>query len=273
MKRTPEFDPRWTKHRQPAFTSRSELDGLVGAGMKKEALALARRLLKDPALTAPSFADAVNAILTFADSVKPWKPLVESAYERVPARKRGSVRFWIMSVRDACHDYEGVLRLVPKRFTGEFALQELIWAMGATFETNNKELMRKLAVRLPRVIDQAEDPATQAVLCVCLAEFCAREGAWDDTIAAAEAAQECSGFLQSAVGAIVQIHVARALKAVQYGFQKIEALSKEFDPEIELTIPGNEKAMLDDAAKEFRRLEKILERIVPKKRQGELGLA
>ena len=38
-------------------------------------------------------------------------------------------------------------------------------------------------------------------------------------------------------------------------------------------IPGNEKAMLDDAAKEFRRLQKILERIVTNERQKELGLA
>ena len=54
----------------------------------------------------------------------------------------GSVRFWMMSVRESCHDYEGILKLVPKRFTGEFALLDLICAMGATFETNNKELMR-----------------------------------------------------------------------------------------------------------------------------------
>ena len=163
--------------------------------------------------------------------------------------------------------------MLPKRFTGEFALLELLWAMEATFETDSKELMRKLVLRLPRAIDQAENPVTQAALGLCLAEFCAREGAWDDAIALVEPAQECSIYIQDAVSTLVEIHVARALKAVQSGFQKIEVFRKEFDPETELTIPGNEKAMLDNAAKEFQRLQKMLERTVPKKRRGELGLA
>jgi hypothetical protein len=272
MKKTPEFNPRWARDRQPAFDTSTELDGLVGAGMKKEALALARRLLKAPIIVASEFAVAVHAILILADRVKPWKRLVEAAYERLPKRKRGSVRYWIMSARDACHDYEGVLRLVPKRFTGEFALEELIWAMEATFETNNEELMRKLAVRLPPLIDHAKEPATQAVLCLCYAEFTARQGVWETTIAAAGVAQDCSGFLQSAVRITVEIHVARALQEVEWGLKKIEAFKQKFDPEVELTIPGNEKAMLDEAAKEFRRLQKILERIVPKKRQQEFGI-
>ena len=61
--------------------------------MKKEALGLARRLLKARTIAAPTFAQALNAIFTLADSVKPWKSLVESAYERLPKRQRGSVRF------------------------------------------------------------------------------------------------------------------------------------------------------------------------------------
>ena len=70
------------------------------------------------------------------------------------------------------------------------------------------------------------------------------------------------------MGAIVEIHVARALQALQCGFQKIEAFRKDFDPETELMIPGNEKAMLDDAAKEFRRLQKILEGVVTMRRRS-----
>jgi hypothetical protein len=200
MKRIPEFNPRWAPGRRPAFTTTTELDGLVRAGMKRDALALARCLLKAPTVAAPTFGDALSAILTLADSVKPWKPLVEAAYERVPKRQRGSVRFWLMAIRESCHDYEGILQLAPKRFAGDYALLELLWAMGASFETNNKELIRKFAVRLPRAMDQAENPDTQAMLCLCLAEVCAREGAWDDTIATAEAAQECPAFLPEREG-------------------------------------------------------------------------
>ena len=241
--------------------------------MKKEALALARRLLKAPTVTGPVLADAANAILTLADKVKPWKSLIESAYQRVPKQKRGSVRFWIMAIRDACNDHAGVLQLAPKRFTGEYALLELLWVIVATFETNNKDLMRRFAVRLPLAIHQAKHPVTQAMLCRCLAEFCAREGEWDDAIAVAESAQENPCFLQPAVGTLVEIHVARALRAVERGFQYIEAFRKDFDPETELVITGVEKDILDDAAKEFRRLQKMLGRVVPKKRQKELGFS
>jgi hypothetical protein len=240
--------------------------------MKKEALALARRLLKAPVVAAPEFADAVEAILILADSVKSWKPLIEAGYERVPKRQHGSVRFWLMAVRDTCHDHAGVLRLAPDRFTGKFALREAVWAMKAAFALGSDRLIRFLGARLPRLISRVDDPLTHAQLLLCLSEFYAREGKWAEAIAAAEPVQECSTLLRNAVGAIVEIRAARALRVVQQGFQRIEAFSKKFDPHVELTVPGNEKALLDAAAKEFRRLQKILERIVPKGRQSKLGI-
>ena len=272
MKSDPEFDPQRALDSQAAFTTTAELDGLISAGMKKEALALSRRFLKARTIAPSAFARAVRAILVFADDVRLWKRLVESAYERVPRHQRASARFWMMSICIACFDNAGVLRLVPKRFTGERASQELLWAMQATFETGRKELMRKFARRLPGFICRVDDPQTLALLLLCLSEFSAREGNWAGAITAAEPAQECSTFLQSAVTAIVEIHAARALRVVQQGFQRIEAFSKKFDPQVELTVPGNEKALLDDAAKELRRLQKMLERIVPEKRQRELGI-
>jgi hypothetical protein len=41
---------------------------------------------------------------------------------------------------------------------------------------------------------------------------------------------------------------------------------------METTLPGNDKAIQQDAEKKFRTLQKILEKIVPEKRQKELGL-
>ena len=259
-------------HRRPAFTTTTELDGLVSAGMKKEALALARRLLRAPVVAAPEFADALQAILILEDKVKPWKPLIEAAYERVPRHKRGSVRFWLMSVSHACHDHEGVLRLAPERFTGEFAFQEAIWALKAAFAIGNNRIIRLLGALLPRLISRAEDPITRAQLLLCLSEFHAREGKWADAIAAAEPAQECAILLRNAVGAIVEIHAARALQAVRRGFDKIEAFGKHFDPKTELMLPGNARTVLKEAEMEFLKLQRILEKIVPEERRRELGI-
>ena len=239
--------------------------------MKKEALALARRLLKAPIVAAPQFADGVHAVLILADNVKSWKPLIEAAYERVPKRKRGSVRFWFMSVRDVCHDHAGVLRLVSGRFAGESALLELICAMEATFKTGTKELMSKLARRLPRLAHQVDDPVTNARMWLCLSEVSAREGNWDGSIKAADLARRCETLHREAVFAIVEIHVARALLEVRRGLDEVEEFITHYDPQTELMVPGNDRAVQDQAAKEFRRLQKILERIVPEKRQKELG--
>ena len=52
----------------------------------------------------------------------------------------------------------------------------------------------------------------------------------------------------------------------------IEQFNRTFDPEAETIVPGNDKAVQEQAAKEFRRWQKTLEKIVPEKRQRALGL-
>jgi hypothetical protein len=239
--------------------------------MKRDALGLAGRLLKSRRLPASAFNEALDAILTLANSVKRWRPLVESAYRRVPKRDRGSVRFWMMAVRSACGDHEGVLQLSPKRFTGESALKELIYSIEATFALGNRKLMSDLAARFPRFMHQIDGPILNAQALLCLAEFYARQGDWDVAITGAELAQDCETLHRNAVHAIVEIHAARALLAIRRGFDRIERFNKNFDPTTELIVPGNDAAVQEQAAKEFRRLQRILEKVVPKERQKELG--
>jgi hypothetical protein len=116
------------------------------------------------------------------------------------------------------------------------------------------------------------DANAQAQLLLCVAEFYALEGDWDEAIMGAELAQNCATFHQNAVLAIVEIHVARALLTVRRGFGRIEHFKKSFDPPTELMVPGNDKVVQEQAAKEFRRLQRILEQIVSKERQKELRI-
>jgi hypothetical protein len=83
---------------------------------------------------------------------------VETTYERLPKRERPASRFWMMAFRSRCSDHDGVLRFMPKRFAGEFALVELALVMEATFELGRTELMEKLAKRLPLAIHEALIP-------------------------------------------------------------------------------------------------------------------
>jgi hypothetical protein len=74
------------------------------------------------------------------------------------------------------------------------------------------------------------------------------------------------------VEGIVDIHVAAALLAIKRGLELVEKFNKNPNPEMETTLPGNDKKIQQRAEKRFRKLKKILAKIVPEKRQKELGL-
>ena len=154
----------------------NELIGHVDPGMKREALREARRNLNDLTMPAKAFNDALNAILTHTDKLKPWTRLVESAYERLPKRDRPSTRFFIMSFRAGRHDYDGVLRLMPQRFAGIFALVILAYVMEAALALDKQDLLRKLVKRLPHAIEDAEHPIMREHLQFCLSEAYKRYG-------------------------------------------------------------------------------------------------
>ncbi len=264
---------RWTTRRNcRPHAGRSEMDGLIELGMKAEALRRARTILKQSPITAEAFNDALNAIQTLTGRIKPWAELVEAAYMRLPKRQRPRSRFWIMAFRNASRNHEGVLKLTPGRFAGEWALLELAYALEASFELGRTEIMEKLARRLPHAITEADHPMMQSYLLLSLAEYLARKGKWDEAIAVLEEVQSNETFERNAVTAIVELHVARALKAVRLGFRLLQQFNQDFDPSAEIIVPGNDKAVREQAAEEFGRLQKTLVKIVPPKRQVELGL-
>ena len=272
MKRIPEHDPDSESANRRATNRSQELDGLRGLGMKRETLRLARRTLKETMITPESFNAALNAILTLADRLKPWAALVESAYARLQNGRQKSANSWMLSFHCCNHNYEAASRFIPRRFGGvEFS--ELGFAMEAALAVGERELVEKLAKRLSHLVRMAEDPVTQAQLLDLLAEYHTRKGDWNKAIELWEIVQLHETFSQSAVISIVEIQAARALRAIQHGFQLIEKFNKNFDPESETILPGNDKAVQQEAAKRFRRLQKILERIVPKERQMELGIS
>ena len=250
------------------------MEGSIGLGTKKESLALARRILKRETLNADEFGKALNAILTLADQCKPWAKKVEAAYARLSKRGQKAVRFWMQSFHTAQRNFEAALRFIPNRFDSEVALVELAFAMDAALATGRRELAGKLAKRLPRYIKDAEQPEMKAMLLDSLGEWLAREGKWDAAIVVwEEAAQRDITFSQNAVVNIVEIHAARGLQALQRGFQLVEKFNQNIDPAAETIVPGNDKLIQQGAVKRFRRLQKILEKVVPKERQTEVGIA
>jgi hypothetical protein len=250
----------------------NELEGCVKLGMAREALKLARRALRRPDIRAKTFNDALDAILIQADKLKPWTMLVEGAYARLPKRDHKSVRSMLVSFRHSIRDHEGVLQLLPRHFSGEFALYELSFGMDAAMALNKMELAGTLARRLPRAMRAACEPTLQSILRLNLAEFFTRTGKWNEAIAIFETVLDDSIFSRDAVKGIVEIHVAGALLAIKRGFELVNKFNQSFDPKMETTLPGNDKKIQQQAEKQFRKMQNILEKSVPEKRRKELGL-
>jgi hypothetical protein len=249
-----------------------ELGGLTKLGMKREALRMARRLLKSRDTTSDDFSKALNAILTLADKCKPWTPAVETAYARLSKRDKQVVRRWMLYFYSSSRNYEAAGKFIPRRFVGEFDLTELGFACETWLELRRMDEMDKLAKKLSRAIEQAAHPLMRTMLAGYLGEYYARKGLWNKAVELWEFVQRDNIFCRNAVEGIVEIHVAGALLAIKRGFELIKHFNQSFDPEMETTLPGNDKKIQQQAEKQFQKWRKILEKILPEKRRKELKL-
>lgn len=241
--------------------------------MKREALRKARDVLRNPAPTVDAFAAAMQAILTLGDQLSQWSLLVESAYPRLSPRDQRRVRYWMLSFYYSRKDFGTASRFIPIRFAGEFKLTEMVFAVETFLALGRMDQAKKLAPKLVRLIQVADCPMDYVLLAQCFAEYLARTGDWESAIKLLESARFEPTLSQNAVIGLVEIHVAHALRAIHQGLQLVTKFNQEFDPEHETMLPGNARGIQHDAEREFRRLEKILVKIVPKERQRELGIA
>ncbi len=250
-----------------------ELDAVVKLGMKREALRRARGILKQESITVELFHAAMNAIFPLADRLKPWSKLIEAAHARLPKRSQPSVRFWMLCLHCYTDNMEAAKRFVPRRFKGEFRLMELAYCTHILLATGGKrEEIQKLTRKLPHAIHAAADPTMQATLMHSLAEYFTRTGNWSKALELWHYLLRDEMFSRNGVAGIVEIRVAQALRAIQAALQLGEKFKLNHDPELETTLPGNEKARLEEAEKEIRRWQKKLEKVLPEKRRKELGV-
>jgi hypothetical protein len=268
MKRIQGRRPLEELHSQPT----SELNGFVEMGMKREALKLARRILKKIDISTVDFRDAMQAILIQADNYKLWTPVVESAYARLLKHDKHIVRPYMLYFYHSCKNYEAAAKFVPHRFVGAFDTKELAFACETWLELNRMDKMENLAKKLLWAIKEVDVPFMRTHLAKCLAEYYARKGHWGKAVELWEFVQLDNIFYRDAVEGVVDIHVAGALLAIKRGFELMKKFNQNYDPEMETTLPGNDGKIQRGAGKKFRKLQRLLEKVVPEKRRKELGL-
>jgi lipopolysaccharide biosynthesis regulator YciM len=223
-------------------------------------------------MTSNDFNNALNVILTHADKCKPWTPVVETAYARLQKCDKQAVRRWMLYFYCSCRNHKAAAKFIPRRFAGEFDIAELAFTCETWLELKRMDEMEKLAKRLSRAFKVAKHPSMLTHLAGYLGEFYARKGLWNKAVKFWEFVQQDNIHCQNAVESIVEIHVAGAMLAIKRGLELVENFNQNPDPQMETTLPGNNKKIQQRAEKKFRKLKRILEKIVPEKRQKDLGL-
>lgn len=256
-----------SKHRKAVA-----LQEMVRIGMWRDSLDTAEKYLTEPDGDYTTFCTALDAILSLDEDVGHWLPMVEAAYMSLPENTARKTRYPMLMIYVYAQEYEKARRFIPKRFNTSAGLMELYFAWRVMQGLGEHDELARLARLLPDAIENALDPMMKALLQMCLAEHYMDYGLWDRAIECCEAASSEDTSNKDAITTIVEIRVVQALKVIRDGLEQVETFKKKFDPARELSVPGNDAKMHEDARTEFLRLQKILEAIVPKERQREMGL-
>lgn len=249
-----------------------ELAAMVKMGMRHDSLSAAGKYLTEPDGNYTTFCAALDAIMSLDDDVHHWLPMVEAAYMSLPGNAAGKARFQMLTIYVFAQDYEKARQFIPKRFNTAAGFMELYFAWRVMQGLGEHDELARLARLLPDAIKNAANPMMKALLQLCLAEHYMNHGLWEQAIECCEAASCDDISNKDAITTIVEIRVVQALKSIRDGLEQVETFKKKFDPARQLSVPGNDAKMHEDARTEFLRMQKMLEEIMPKERQREMGM-
>ena len=256
--------------RKTAFSA--EMRGYIELGMQHEALQLARRFLKRDPLEPEAFNAALDGLLSHCDRMKRWAPVVESAYARLSKRGQLQVRPATLAFWYSLKEFEKAAAFIPKRLDGSVEAQDVAFGIDVLLNLNRLGEARIWVRKVSRSSNLACNEWQGGLLQSVLAECYARDGDWERAIQLLEPLRTHRAIAESAIPEIVELRLAQALQAVNEGFAALREMAANPDPELAVTLPGNEDSVWKKAETELRHIGKILERVLPKRRQIELGI-
>jgi len=249
-----------------------EMRGYIELGMQHEALHLARRFLKRDPLEPEAFNAALDGLLSHCDRLKRWAPMVESAYTRLSKRGQLLVRSAALGFWYSLNEFEKAAAFIPKRLDGSVDAQDVAFGIEVLLNLNRLREARVWVRKTIRSSTLACNEWQGGLLQSVLAEFYARDRDWERAIQLLEPLRTHRAIADSAILGIVELRLAEALQALNEGFAALREMAANPDPELAVTLPGNEDSVWKKAETELRHIGKILERVLPKRRQIELGI-
>jgi hypothetical protein len=233
----------------------AELDGFIGLGMKTEAFRLARQHLKGETINPAIFTEALNAILTLADAIKPWRLLVETAYQKLSQRGKRQVRFMMLSFYCSLDDDEAAYRFIPRRFVGPIWPAELMFAIDILLALDRVEEAKPLVRKAINTVDALPNPEGRAMLTNCIASYLSETHQWEPAIHLWEGLQHDHLMAESAIFGLIELHLQRALQTIRDARQTLARLRTNPDPNLETILPGNDASRWRKAESQLDRIE------------------
>ena len=160
MKQYPKHGRGKNLETEPTPDMASELAGWVELGKKDEALKLARRIFRQRTIRPEAFNEAVDALVTLADALKRWSPVVESAYARLTKRAQRAVRHSMLNFYYSADNFESARCFIPRRFEREANLLDLAFGLDTLLELGRIEDAGRVARRVALAIEEVEDLTT-----------------------------------------------------------------------------------------------------------------
>jgi len=229
--------------------------------MKRDALNLAREILKAGKISVIKFNAALEAILVQADRLKPWRPVVEKAYARLPERVRRMVQSQMLGFYNAIHDWDSAYRFLPAR---PQTPEDLLFSMETLLNLRKLDAAKSIQRRCLRMLGQSADTAAAAPLLEALASYHAQAGELEAAEEYWKAAATVDGpFARNAMTGLVEIAAVRGLCYLAAGLQQIEEFRKSRIDEEAIILPRNREGMLEQAEQHLKRYQEALVRVVP----------
>lgn len=269
--RPPQSQPERLARKKPLDPVLIELEGYNGLGMKKDAVRLAKRLLRNSGITDAQFEAVLHTLLSTVTRLKPFRSGVEQAYARLSAKAQRRVRFWMLSFYHSLHDYATANRFLPKRFNTHHGLIELSFAWDVWTELDDKESLEKHLKLMVDGASCAEYPFTRSMLLASLGDYFLRTGEWR---LAAESYREIPvesvNAPQAVLGPVLAL-CGELLATCEAARKPLAQFKAYHDPDAEMPLAANLSEMHRDIEKQLNALQSGLRRLLGKKRLKKLG--
>lgn len=156
----------------------TELEGYTALGMHKDALRLARKILRNPDPSTVQFETAIVKVLHLERRLRRIRGDVENAYAQLNNKGQRHVRCWMFFFYYSAGEFVAAIPFMPKRFNGTNGMLELTFAWDIWTSLGDEESLEKHFNSLVACAETALNPFMRGTLFARLGDYCLRKGCW-----------------------------------------------------------------------------------------------